>query len=245
MLEVNKHKMEDSFFINHPIFLKYKRRFNWRTLRRKLFIKKALINERIIEIPFVIDTLAGISKMSRVLDLGCMESVLPLFLAGLGFQVTGFDFRQYPYQVPNFKFVQGSILDLPFEKWSFDVVTCVSTIEHIGIGFYSDPKDNLSADIKGMLEIKKVLKPGGLLILTVPFGKAFINNQQRIYDQQGLDKLLVGFSVNTIKFFKNIQATKGNNYWEQIPLSQAESLRYTSGTECVCCLSALSGNQII
>jgi SAM-dependent methyltransferase len=93
-----------------------------------------------------------------------------------------------------------------------------------------------------MLEIKRVLKPGGLLILTVPFGEAFINNQQRIYDQQGVDKLLIGFSVNTIKFFKNTQVVKGNNYWEQIPLREAESLSYTSGTECVCCLSALKGN---
>jgi SAM-dependent methyltransferase len=234
--------MEDSFFINHPIFLKYKRRFDWCSLKRKPFIKKALLNERIVEIPFAIDALAGMAKTSRVLDLGCMESVLPLFLAGLGFQVTGFDFRQYPYRVPNFKFVQGSILDLPFEKESFDVVTCVSTIEHIGIGFYSDPKDIISCDIQGMLEIKRVLKPGGRLILTVPFGKAFINNQQRIYDRQGLDKLLAGFSVNTIKFFKNTQAVKGNNYWEQIPPDQAESLCYTSGTECVCCLSALRGN---
>jgi 2-polyprenyl-3-methyl-5-hydroxy-6-metoxy-1,4-benzoquinol methylase len=234
--------MEDSLFINNPIFLKYKRRFDWRSLKRKPFIKKALLNERIIEIPFTIDALAGMAKTGRILDLGCMESALPLFLAGLGFQVTGFDFRQYPYRVPNFKFVQGDILEMPFEKGAFDAVTCVSTIEHIGIGFYSDPKDVLSSDTKGMQEIKRVLRPGGLLILTVPFGKSFINNQQRIYDQHGLDKLLAGFSVNKIKYFKNTQAVNGNNYWEEIRHDQAESLCYTSGTECVCCLSALRDN---
>jgi len=74
--------MEDVLFINNPVFLKYKRRFDWRLLKRKFFIKKALLNERIIEIPFVIDVLSGIVKSSKVLDLGCMESVLPLFLAG-------------------------------------------------------------------------------------------------------------------------------------------------------------------
>jgi SAM-dependent methyltransferase len=233
--------MEDSFFINNPVFLKYKRRFDWRSFKRKNFIKKALLNERIIEIPFTIDALASISKSSRVLDLGCMESVLPLFLAGLGFQVTGFDFRRYPYQVPNFNFVQGDISRLPFESQSFDAITCVSTIEHIGIGFYSDPKNGLSSDIKGMLEIQRVLKPKGTLILTVPFGKAFTNSQQRIYDQEGLEKLLVGFSVKTIKYFKNTQVAKGNNYWEEIQPGEAKSLCYRSGTECVCCLSALRG----
>jgi len=231
--------MEDSFFINQPVFLKYKRRFDWRSLKRKSFIKKALLNELIIEIPFVIDALAKISKEGKILDLGCMESVLPLFLSGLGFQVTGFDFRQYPYRVPNFKFVQGSILGLPFEKDFFDAATCVSTIEHIGIGFYNDPKDNFTADLKGMLEIKRVLKPQGLLILTVPFGKAAVNNQQRIYDPKGLSGLLSGFSLDTIKFFKNVQIARGNNYWEQVSPGQAESLSYTEGTECVCCLSAL------
>jgi len=231
--------MEDNFFINQPVFLKYKRRFNWRSFKRRPFIKQALLNERIIEIPFAINALAGLASGSRVLDLGCMESVLPLFLSGLGLEVTGFDFRQYPYRVPHFKFVQGSILELPFEKESFDAATCVSTIEHIGIGFYSDPKDEISADIKGMREILRVLKPAGRLVLTVPFGRALVNNQQRIYDQVGLDKLLEGFSVNDIKFFKNIPVVGGNNYWEQILSSQAQAISYSSGTECVCCLSAL------
>lgn len=231
--------MEDSFFINNPVFLKYKRRFNWRLLRRESFIKKALINERIIEIPFAIDALSKIPKGSTVLDLGCMESVFPLFIAGLGYEVTGFDFRNYPYKVPHFKFIQGSILDLPFEKDSFDVVTCISTIEHVGIGFYNDPKAEVSADMVGMEEIRRVLKPKGLLILTVPFGKFLVNNQQRIYDNKSLSKLIEGFLVDEIKFYKNVQVMDGNSYWEQIEQSKAELLQYSSGTECVCVFSAL------
>lgn len=234
--------MEDSFFINNPIFLKYKRYFDWRSLKRKAFIKKVFLNERIIEIPFTIDALSQISKEGKVLDLGCMESVLPLFLASLGYQVTGFDFRKYPYKVPNFKFIQGSITDLPFEEDLFDAVTCVSTIEHIGIGFYNDPKNIGSPDIKGMSEIKRVLKPKGLLILTVPFGKAFINKQQRIYDKDGLDILLKEFVVNDIKFFKNVTVINENNYWEQIQQNEAESLQSTSGTGCICCVKSLNKN---
>lgn len=231
--------MEDNFFINNPIFLKYKRRFDWRSLKRKPFIKKVLLNERIIEIPFAIGALNSVTKGSKILDVGCMESVLPLFIAGLGYEVTGFDFRKYPYKVPNFKFIQGSILNLPFEKDYFDVVTCISTIEHVGIGFYSDPKDTSSSDIKGMVEIKRVLKPEGLLVLTVPFGRVFVNNQQRIYDKSGLDKLLLGFLIKEIKFFKNVSAGSSNNYWEETQQNEAELMQYTSGTECVCCIIAL------
>lgn len=229
--------MQESYFINQPVFLKYKRRFNWRTFKRESFIKKAIINERIIEIPFVISQLTSIPKGSEVLDLGCMESVLPLFMAGIDYQVTGLDFRKYPYQSPNFKFVQGSILDLPFKDSYFDAVTCISTIEHLGIGFYNDPQGIVSPDITGMKQIRRVLKPKGLLILTVPFGKASVNNQQRIYGKKELDILVDGFDLKEIILYKNVKAEKGNNYWERISLSEAGALEYKEGTECVCLLS--------
>lgn len=235
-----KDVMEDSFFINSPVFLKYKRRFNWETLKRQAFIKKVLVNERIVEIPFVIKALSMAQEGCKVLDLGCMESLLPLFISGLGYDVTGFDFRNYPYKAPNFKFVQGSIMNLPFDNAHFDVVTCVSTIEHIGIGFYNDPKEGDSPDIIGMKEARRVLKPGGLLILTVPFGKAFVNNQQRIYDRKSLDRLILGFSLKEIRFFRNVAVADGNNYWERIEQKEAESVQYDSGTECVSLLSAIN-----
>jgi len=231
--------MEDNYFINNPVFLKYKRRFDWRLLKRKSFIKKALINERIIEIPFAIKALSQIQGESRVLDLGCMESVLPLFTAGLGHKIVGFDFRSYPYRVPNFKFVQGSILELPFKDDAFDAVTCISTIEHIGIGFYNDPKGTLSSDIKGMVEIKRVIKRDGLLVLTLPYGVEFVNNQQRIYNKAALNKLLDGFLVKEMNFFKNFQNPGKNNYWGRINQEEAGLLQYNSGTECVCCIKAI------
>ena len=230
--------MQEELFINQPVFLKYKHRFNWRKLRREPFIKKAIINERIIEIPFVINELSRVSKGSRVLDLGCMESALPLFISGLGYKVTGFDFRKYPYRVPNFKFVQGSILELPFKNGYFDVVTCVSTIEHVGIGFYNDPKRKISADLLGINEIKRVLRPKGVFVLTVPFGKAAINNQQRIYGKKELDELVDGFELKELCFYKNVKANNGNNYWQRIDLPEAEKMEYTEGTECVCTLSS-------
>ncbi len=97
--------------------------------------------------------------------------------------------------MPNFEFVQGNILDLPFENNTFDAVTLISTIEHIGIGFYDDPKSDVAPDIKGMIEAKRVLKPKGILVLTVPFGKAHINDQQRVYNTELLNELLDGCDV--------------------------------------------------
>lgn len=229
----------DNFFLNNPIFLKYKRRFDLKKFRRVPYLKKAIINERIIEIPFVLTELSNVAPASRILDLGCMESMLPLFMAAAGYQVTGFDFREYPYRVPNFSFVQGDILNLPFPDHEFDAVTCVSTIEHVGIGFYRDPTSEKNApDAKGIAQARRVLKRRGLFLLTVPFGKPHENNQQRVYDKLGIDRLLYGFDVQKMQFYKNVHPVSGNNYWEEIRLDEAEGIFYETGTECVCCVSA-------
>jgi 2-polyprenyl-3-methyl-5-hydroxy-6-metoxy-1,4-benzoquinol methylase len=52
--------------------------------------------------------------------------------------------------------VVGSILEMPFKKNTFDVVTCSEVIEHV-----TDPQ-------KAIAEMYRVLKPGGILFLTTP-----------------------------------------------------------------------------
>jgi len=232
--------LNENFFINQPVFLKYKRYFDWKALRRKSFLKKVVVNERIVEIPFVIKELSAIPVNSKILDIGCMESELPLFISGLGYQVTGFDFREYPYKMPNFKFVKGDILNLPFDNNMFDSVVCVSTIEHVGIGFYGDPKGDMAPDIKGVQEIRRILKTKGLFILTVPFGKSQINKQQRIYDEQAVKKLLEGYEVKNMKYYKNITVDSGNNYWQETDLAEAMLIESISGADCICCVSAVN-----
>ena len=162
---------------------------------------------------------------------------MPLFLAGLGYKVIGVDFRKYSYRVYNFQFVQGDILKLPFKDNCLDAITCISTIEHIGRGFYNDPQNYVSADILGMQEIKRVLKLKGLLILSVPFGKASVNNQQRIYDKEGLTNLLEGFNTQVMRFYRNYECKNRNNYWKEITLQEAEEIDSSQRTECVCLFS--------
>ncbi|MDD5503708.1 MAG: class I SAM-dependent methyltransferase [Candidatus Omnitrophica bacterium] len=229
------------YFINQPVFLKYKRGFDLKRMRRKAFIKSATLNERVIEIPFAIKQISAMPAPCRVLDVGCMESELPLFMAGLGYDVTGFDFRHYPCRVPNFRFVQGDILDLPFDDNSYDAVTCISTIEHIGIGFYNDPKGMTSEpDIKAMAQISRVLKPQGLLVLTVPFGIFCVNKHQRVYDTPAVKRLLSGFKIESAAYYKNTKPALANNYWKEISCQEADSVDCRQAADCVACISALN-----
>ncbi|TDJ37493.1 MAG: class I SAM-dependent methyltransferase [Gammaproteobacteria bacterium] len=108
----------------------------------------------------------------RVLDLGCGEGrhAITAYLHA-DVQVIGLDLRRgdidiargrfSDFEDPNaagksLDFIVGSGLTLPFADASFDRVICSEVLEHI---------HNYQAVLR---EIQRVLKPGGLLALSVP-----------------------------------------------------------------------------
>ncbi|MEI6437667.1 MAG: class I SAM-dependent methyltransferase [Candidatus Omnitrophota bacterium] len=230
-------------FINNPVFLKIKPRFNWRTFKTEKYVKQVFINERVVETPFVISRLGRLPKGSAVLDLGCTESVLPLYLAALGYEVTGTDFRVYPYEVPHFTFRQADIMKLPFPDESFDAVTCISTLEHIGIGHYADPRHEGWGDLKAIEEAARVLRRGGRFLLSVPFGCPREDSFQRVYDGARLDRLLAGFKVDEAVYYVNCPAAPGalNNAWAEVDRATAAKSISEERTNGVCIISASRG----
>jgi len=231
---------DKEYWLNNPVFIKFKDRFDFSRMQRVRELKKVFVNERIIEIPFAIRGLSQLNERARVLDLGCSESLLPLYLSSLGFRVTGLDFRAFPYPAANFEFVRGDILSMPFEDGKFDAVTCVSTLEHLGLGFYADPKEEQATDGKAVQEISRVLKNNGRLILSVPYGKAFQGEHQRIYDDQRLTVLLKGYRIERKKYFAKafVQGSR-SNYWKETPGTEAGRIDSGGKTECVCCIEAV------
>lgn len=229
---------DPNYWINPGFFIKYKDRFDLRKLARDRSLKHAVVNERTVEIPFTIKSIASLNEKSWILDLGCSESILPLQLAPLGFNVVGLDMRMYPYQADNFHFVNGDILNLPFKENSFDAVCCISTIEHIGIGFYNDSLSDDKADVAAVKQIKKVLKPNGHLILTVPFGKYLVTKQQRIYDMDRLSELFLGLTIKDIRYFiKEDSKIYKSNYWRRVSQAEISNADFSEDwTRSVCCV---------
>ncbi len=162
---------------------------------------RRLVNERIVEYPLV---LRWIRDGGRVLDVGCVSSRLPLHLAALGYRVDGVDVRPYPLSHPRFTFHRCDLLGAapPLEDASFDVVTAVSAIEHFGLGGYGAAPARPSADRDAMRVLRRLLKPGGQLLLSVPYGRAGVTAKHRIYDAEGLGALLEGYEVRRSAYFR-------------------------------------------
>ncbi|MEO8627118.1 MAG: DUF268 domain-containing protein [Betaproteobacteria bacterium] len=71
----------------------------------------------------------------------------------------------------------------------FDVAWSISSFEHDGLGMYGDPLDP-EGDLKAMKKMKSMVKPGGLLFLSVPVGKdKILFNNARIYGRLRLPLL--------------------------------------------------------
>src|SRR5262249_49091332 len=118
------------------------------------------------------------------------ESTVSLSLASLGYEVTAIDPRPYPIEHPRLQGVVGEVEQL--DAGPFDAVVCLSTIEHVGIGAYGvDARED--GDVEAMQHLRSLPVPGGLLVLTTPYGQAEVPESQRIYADAGLARLLEGF----------------------------------------------------
>jgi SAM-dependent methyltransferase len=155
------------------------------------------INERIVEIPYAFRALGALAPPAAILDVGSVESTIPLSLAGLGYRVTALDLRPYPYTHPNLEVAVSRIEDFEREPGSFDAVLCISTIEHIGLGWYGEAPQEQDADRRALERLAALLKPGGMLVLTVPFGRPGVDEVQRTYDDAMLDTLLDGWRIES------------------------------------------------
>lgn len=95
---------------------------------------------------------------SKVLDVGCGRSAA--FLRTISPQIdqgVGVDFKVKEMQIENVQTIRLKLADeLPFADSSFDVVTMLAVLEHI------------EQERPILQEVRRVLKPNGKLVLTVP-----------------------------------------------------------------------------
>lgn len=92
-----------------------------------------------------------------------------------------YDYRPANIKLDNLKVGKANLLSLPFPDNNIESLSCMHTIEHIGLGRYGDNLDP-DGDIKAMAELKRVVAKNGDLLFVVPVGKPEIYfNGHRVY----------------------------------------------------------------
>lgn len=103
----------------------------------------------------------------KIIDIGCGDGyylhlisnlgIPKLQLAGTDYDIVGLDKTRHNLSNPKIKLLPGDLMKkLPFEEKSFDKAVMSEVAEH------------LPDDVKGLREVLRILKPGGVLCLTVP-----------------------------------------------------------------------------
>jgi ubiquinone/menaquinone biosynthesis C-methylase UbiE len=132
---------------------------NWTGERLETFIHNENTNEHLHRYAQALDIVGD----KIVLDIACGEGYGSNLLSGYARHVVGVDIddatvacAKIKYRRTNLEFVTGSAALIPCADAFFDVVVSFETIEH------HDQHDKM------MQEIKRVLKPGGIMMISSP-----------------------------------------------------------------------------
>ena len=161
----------------------------------------------------------------KVLDVGSAQSLFPFILAYYRYDVTTLDleftkFRQEEGKKFGITALTGDLReDFPELHESFQLITCLSVIEHI------------DDDTKAVLNLSEYLKPGGVLFLSTDFYKDYIkypnanrilvtdrpagsHTASRVYDEQHfMERVILPLEQ---KIFKRIRKFKDKGVYSKV-----------------------------
>ena len=211
-------------------------RFAYRFLDVEASGEVALPDGRMIEYSFIIGKLASLAK-GRLLDVGCVARLnpVPATLASIGWEVYGIDLRQFKFRFPNFHFVLGDITKTDFPDNFFDAVSVVSTLEHIGLrGRYGISKGDPEGDAQAVREIRRILRGGGRLLVTLPYGKEKRQTTlNRVYNHDSLEELFFNWEIKE----KVLYSQDSEGVW--IPVVEEETWRLGKNKEAIVLLELI------
>ncbi len=177
----------------------------------------ARLDERVVEYPWLLSRLGRYSEKSRFLDAGSTLNHDPILqhpavkahkwsILTLAPEAECFWSRGISYLYEDLRL-------LPFKNEWFDAVTCISVIEHVGMDnvFFAAQKDyreNRPEDyLCAIREMRRIIKPGGSLFLTVPFGRYEHHGWLQQFDSGMLAALIVEFRPQNVSktFFRYME----------------------------------------
>lgn len=108
-----------------------------------------------------------------------------------------YEWRPPDLNLSNLRCAHANLLSLPFDDNSTASLSCMHTVEHVGLGRYGDPLD-VHGDLRAIAELTRVLAPGGDLLFVVPIGREaqILYNAQRTYSYSIVMEALAKLQLN-------------------------------------------------
>jgi SAM-dependent methyltransferase len=164
--------------------------------------------ERLVEFPWLVARLRE-RPVGLTLDAGStlnhpyiLDRVLPLVDA-LHVVTLAPEEQSFPERGVSYLYVD--LRALPLRSATYDTVVCVSTLEHVGMdvsGWHAavpPAADPQLAALSAARELRRVVKPQGRILLTLPFGRPDNLGWVRQFDQAALRDLMAAFEPSIVR----------------------------------------------
>ena len=163
------------------------------------------LDERVVECPWAISRIRP--GKGLLLDAGSVLNT-PMFLNAPELaeqQIVIYSLEMDAVQLdPRLSYIHGDFREPILREGIFDAIISISTVEHIGMWpipklpydvtlKQPQPNKDLFAYRPVMKTFHDLLKPGGRLLLSVPFGKADDQDWLQVFDGQGIDDIKRAF----------------------------------------------------
>jgi SAM-dependent methyltransferase len=181
-------------------------------------------DERAIEIPWC---LARYDGEARVLDVGYAFAE-PAYLAGLvalgATDLAGVDLSRA--DVPGLRPVVGDVRALPLDDHAFELILCISTLEHVGRDnevYDVDAPREEEGDEAALRELRRVLTRHGRLLVSVPTGE---RDDQGWQLQRTPEDWIAVFERAGFLVFEDELYLRDADGWRTATLAEARAARY-------------------
>jgi hypothetical protein len=170
------------------------------------------LDERVVEYPWVLSRLDIGERL--LLDAGSTLNHQYIvdhdILAGRRIVI----YTLSPEQVisrANVSYIYGDLRSTILRSDYFDEIICISTLEHIGMDntllYSKDTRYNEEKNedyLSAVKEFRRLLKPSGKLLITVPYGRYENHGWLQQFDQRMIDKMIkeLACSLNKIVYYR-------------------------------------------